>query len=444
MKHLLLLLPLLLGSCVGPMYPTGVPEDSRKNPDSRPAPRREDPEPQGRSNYPDQQPVPQGAPRPADKGITIRSIRLTQQGTVLSLTFTNRNRVQKDENGSIISDGSERIAFRPSAVLIAGEGTRQFKFIRGGGLPIGEFTDIKTFQANAMNVPVGKSVDFEIVFERLDPGLEDFDLFECNDFDHLICWNIYNLHVDNPLPPIKKPDTRPTKPATRPRTGKVGEVDNTPPKPVEPPVVPIALLTGVVRNAKTNQPISATIDFHRSGDKAKLDSVQSFASTGLYKMSLPKGQVYTYLAFARGYTATNDVLDLSKTKSGETVTRDIYLNPLAVGDKITLKNIYFEVSKSELLKASFAELNKLVAMMQENPGMAIRLEGHTDIVGDHDANQELSQDRVDACRDYLVSHGIQEGRIEAVGYGDTRPLVKKGTDEERKVNRRVEFIITRL
>lgn len=442
MKRLLLFLPLLLSGCGIPMYPTGVPggDDSQSTPDTRPAPRREEPVP---SQQPEPRQYPTGDPRPADKGITIRSIRLTQQYTILSLTFTNRNRVQRNGQGQIVSDGTERIAFRPSAVLIAGEGTRQFRFVRGSGLPIGDYVDAKSFEQQAMKVSPGNSVDFEIVFERLDPGLEEFDLFECNDFDHLICWNIYNLTVENPLPPIAKKPTTP--PPSRPRTGKVGEVDNTPPKPVEPPVIPVAQISGIVRNAKTQQPISATIDFHRSGDtKAKLDSVQSFASTGLYRMSLPRGQVYTYMAFARGYTALNDVLDLTKVKSGEAVTRDIYLTPLSVGDKITLKNIYFEVSKSELLKASFAELNKLVAMMQENPGMAIRLEGHTDVVGDHDANQELSQDRVDACRAYLVSHGIGSERIEAIGYGDTRPIVKKGTDEERKVNRRVEFIITRL
>ena len=63
------------------------------------------------------------------------------------------------------------------------------------------------------------------------------------------------------------------------------------------------------------------------------------------------------------------------------------------------------------------------------------------MVGDKDANLELSQDRVDACKNYLMRHGIAASRIEAVGYGDTRPLVKKGTEQERRVNRRVEFLI---
>ncbi len=62
-------------------------------------------------------------------------------------------------------------------------------------------------------------------------------------------------------------------------------------------------------------------------------------------MSLNKGQVYTYIASARGYQSASGVLDLSKVAGGQKLTRDIALTPLAVGDKVTLKNIYFEMSK---------------------------------------------------------------------------------------------------
>jgi len=102
------------------------------------------------------------------------------------------------------------------------------------------------------------------------------------------------------------------------------------------------------------------------------------------------------------------------------------------------------MSKSDLLSASFSELDKLASMMQDNPNMTIRLEGHTDIIGDHDKNLQLSRDRVLACERYLVQAGINTSRIETAGYGDTRPILTKGTDEDRKVNRRVEFVILTL
>ena len=150
------------------------------------------------------------------------------------------------------------------------------------------------------------------------------------------------------------------------------------------------------------------------------------------------------MSSAYGYLPVSETIDLTKAKSGQKITKDIALTPLSVGDKITLKNIYFEMSKSDLLAASFSELDRVVTMMQDNPTLAIRLEGHTDIVGDKELNLQLSQDRVKACQQYLVKKGIQSGRIEAVGYGDTRPIVTKGTDEDRKVNRRVEFLILKL
>ena len=389
--------------------------------------------------------------RSADKGIKIGNIRLTDQYTILYLTFTNTSKAGNytDKNGNEVYDnGSQDIAWSNISELIAANGARTFKFVKVEGLPtIRPGQDLKKYGYKA---PVGSQTNFVVYFERLDKGLENFDLFECQS-DGYTCWNLYNLYVKNPSdnipPPTQNPqptntppvDNTPTK--ARTKTGKVGEVDNTPPPA---PVVTNVNVGGIVRDVKTNRPVSATVDYQLSSSKQVIDSVQSFASTGLYRMTLPKGQVYTLTTSARGYLSSNDVLDLSRTSGGQRVTKDIYLTPIAVGDKIVLKNIYFEVSKSDLLPASYSELNKLVSMMQDNPMMVIRLEGHTDVVGDPQANLELSQDRVDACQTYLVKQGIPSARIEATGFGDTKPIVKKGTDEERKVNRRVEFLVLKL
>ena len=392
----------------------------------------------------------QGGPqtgRSANKDIVVGDIRLTNQYTILYLTFTNDNQAGNytDKNGKQqYTDGVENIAWSNTSQLIAANGARTFPFQKVEGLPTIRPGD--DLNKKGYRLAPGKSVNFVVYFDRLDKGLENFDLFECQS-DGYVCWNIYNLYVPNPADNIPTPTQNPQPPVdntptkTRTKSGKVGEVDNTPPPA---PVVTSASVSGIVRDVKTNKPISATIDYQLSSSKQVIDSVQSFASTGLYRMTLPKGQVYTLTTSARGYLSANDFLDLSKTSGGQKVTKDIYLTPIAVGDKIVLKNIYFEVSKSNLLPASYSELNKLVSMMQDNPMMVIRLEGHTDVVGDPEANLELSQDRVDACETYLVKQGIPSARIEATGFGDTKPIVKKGTDEERKVNRRVEFLVLKL
>ena len=383
-----------------------------------------------------------GYGRSADRGVSVRNIQLTKNYTILYLRYNDRKQPYIDDNGRQGSTGE--IAFRDDAVLIAANGARRLRVLRIEGIPIYP-VERKMYG--------GEQVDFEVYFERLDKGLENFDLFECNDFDQLVCWNIYNLYIKNPadvvvpqpqpktipttVPPVNTPTDLPTK------TGK-GETPVVVPTPTPAPAVSSVMVSGFVKDAKSGRPLSATIDFKVSNSKVNLDSVQSFASTGAYRMALTKGQVYTIVSSAYGYLPVSETIDLTKAKSGQKITRDIALTPLSVGDKITLKNIYFEMSKSDLLAASFSELDRVVTMMQDNPTMVIRLEGHTDIVGDKELNLQLSQDRVKACQQYLVKKGIQSGRIEAVGYGDTRPIVTKGTDEDRKVNRRVEFLILKL
>lgn len=453
MKKIFLLLSvtILLQGCLKYPQGSGGYDDKQGGNTQTPSGRRQQtPEP---TQYPDDrggsttQRNPQSSGRSANKDIKVGDIRLTDKYTILYLSYTNSDKPYnyKDKNGQQqYSDGSQDIAWSNTSELISANGARTFKFIKAEGLPtisIGQ--DLKRY---GYKLPSGKSVNFVVYFERLDKGLEKFDLFECQS-DGYICWNIYDLFVRNPADNIPPPTQTPpptntdTPTKARTKTGKVGEVDNTPPPA---PVVTNVSVTGVVRDVKTNRPISATVDYQLSSSKQVIDSVQSFSSTGLYRMTLPKGQVYTFSTSARGYLSSNDVLDLSKTSGGQRVTKDIYLTPIAVGDKIVLKNIYFEVSKSGLLPASYAELNKLVSMMQGNPLMIIRLEGHTDVIGDPEANLELSQDRVDACELYLVKQGIPSARIEAKGYGDTQPILKKGTDEDRKVNRRVEFVVLKL
>jgi outer membrane protein OmpA-like peptidoglycan-associated protein len=71
----------------------------------------------------------------------------------------------------------------------------------------------------------------------------------------------------------------------------------------------------------------------------------------------------------------------------------------------------------------------------------IRIEGHTDDVGGTKKNMELSQARAESVRNFLIRKGVEADRLQAVGYGDTRPLDKRKTPDARAKNRRVEFII---
>ncbi|AUD07278.1 flagellar motor protein MotB [Spirosoma pollinicola] len=111
------------------------------------------------------------------------------------------------------------------------------------------------------------------------------------------------------------------------------------------------------------------------------------------------------------------------------------------GKPVQLKNVYFDQSLPILRSESFPELDQLVSMLAENPAMQIELRGHTDNQGDFDLNVKLSRDRCQAVIDYLVTKGIAKNRLSALGRGPIDPIAPNNNEENRRKNRRVEFII---
>lgn len=116
-----------------------------------------------------------------------------------------------------------------------------------------------------------------------------------------------------------------------------------------------------------------------------------------------------------------------------------------IASKMKFESIEFDVGKSELKTEMYADLNKVVNFLYDNIDFKLKIEGHTDSVGDATRNLELSDARAQNIRDYIVEFaGIFPERVLAKGYGSSRPIVEKElTEEDRKLNRRVEFEIYR-
>lgn len=104
-----------------------------------------------------------------------------------------------------------------------------------------------------------------------------------------------------------------------------------------------------------------------------------------------------------------------------------------------LKHIQFEFDQYVLLPVSFPELDRVVDILVSQPNWKAELSGHTDYIGTDDYNLELSRNRANSVRDYLITKGINPNRLTAHGYGKTKPLVKERDDAARMVNRRVEI-----
>lgn len=110
---------------------------------------------------------------------------------------------------------------------------------------------------------------------------------------------------------------------------------------------------------------------------------------------------------------------------------------IVINDKIL-----FEVDKAVIRPESFDLMNEITQVVQDNPRIKkISIEGHTDDDGSKNYNKKLSQKRANSVMAYLVEHGVEAGRLSAVGFGEDVPLVPNDSDENKEKNRRVEFLI---
>lgn len=111
------------------------------------------------------------------------------------------------------------------------------------------------------------------------------------------------------------------------------------------------------------------------------------------------------------------------------------------GKTIVLNNIFFDQSSPVLRPESFEELKKLESLLKENPKVFVLIKGHTDNVGDFYLNVKLSKDRCQSVSDYLAKNGIDSKRIKTNGRGSMEPVAPNDTEENKKKNRRVEFVL---
>ncbi|MFN8244705.1 MAG: OmpA family protein [Ferruginibacter sp.] len=117
---------------------------------------------------------------------------------------------------------------------------------------------------------------------------------------------------------------------------------------------------------------------------------------------------------------------------------------LTVGQSITLDNILFDQGKADIKPESKATLDKLVAFLITNRTAEIELSGHTSSEGERNYNKSLSYQRVKACKEYIVSKGVGEDRIIAIGFGPDRPVAPNNSEANRAKNRRVEMRLKKL
>ena len=204
---------------------------------------------------------------------------------------------------------------------------------------------------------------------------------------------------------------------------------------------PVVLVRGKVLDKKTNEPVSATIVYNGIDDGVNYGVAHSDPNTGEYTIVLPYGVNYEFTASASNYIGISNNLDLTQVGEYKEITKDLYLVPIEVGATVRLNNIFFETGKAELKASSFAELDRVVKFLNDNPNVTIEISGHTDNVGNENFNNTLSQQRAESVTQYLLSKGIDQSRLSSKGYGFKKPVADNSSEQGRALNRRVEFTI---
>ena len=154
---------------------------------------------------------------------------------------------------------------------------------------------------------------------------------------------------------------------------------------------------------------------------------------GTYKIKLNKEVKYVMLATARGYLNAKEQWDTKGLKDSKTYTLDFALSPIS--RPVKMENIFYEFGRWELTQASEKEMDGLIKLLNDNPNITIELSAHTDMKGNEEFNQELSQKRAQACCDYLIKKGIEKERLTPVGYGKSKPVVA-----DKALNKQYPFI----
>lgn len=142
---------------------------------------------------------------------------------------------------------------------------------------------------------------------------------------------------------------------------------------------------------------------------------------GTYKIKLKKDVKYVMLATARGFLNAKQQWNTLDLKDSKTYTMDFALSPIS--RPVKMENIFYEFGRWELTTASEAELDRLVKLLNDNPNITIELSAHTDLKGNDEFNNELSQKRAQSCCDYLIARGIEKERLTPVGYGESKPVM---------------------
>ncbi len=203
----------------------------------------------------------------------------------------------------------------------------------------------------------------------------------------------------------------------------------------------VTYVKGKVKDAKDKGPLEAAVEIIDLQKNIPVYQDYSGIAEGDFLATLTTGKNYGLNISKPGYLFYSANFSLVGHEAKNPFDIIALLEPIEVGNKVILNNIFFDTNKFDLKPESVSELGKLIDFLTLNPTLHIEISGHTDNVGNDQLNQTLSENRAKSVYQYLINNNIGAARLLYKGYGKTEPIAPNDTEENRKRNRRTEFKI---
>jgi flagellar motor protein MotB len=209
------------------------------------------------------------------------------------------------------------------------------------------------------------------------------------------------------------------------------------------PVNKTLTITGYATDRITGRAIGAKIELQPHGDTL-ISSVEADPSTGLYLLGIPLKPSYRIGASCPGYLPYSFYYIYDTLSGNRRIQHAIAMEPIKLGAAIVLQNIFFSFDSYELLPESSRDLDEILMIFKQNPGIQIEICGYTDNTGTDQYNLGLSQKRSESVKKFLLEHGVNPIQITARGFGSANPRASNESEDGRRSNRRTEIKIIRI
>jgi outer membrane protein OmpA-like peptidoglycan-associated protein len=208
------------------------------------------------------------------------------------------------------------------------------------------------------------------------------------------------------------------------------------PLPMEAQPLATTRITGSLKDSISGQPFKGIVSIIDLDEGVEV-APKYLKDDGSFEFNLIDQRNYLLIIQGDDFFRIEDAFFLDGKRSLTKLTV-----PLA--SRVKFESIEFNNGKSKLKEEMYADLNKVVNFLYDNPKFKLKISGHTDSYGEASFNLKLSKERARIIRDYMVDFAkVAPERVEWEGYGSTKPIVEEITEEDKALNRRVEFEIYR-